>query len=46
VLWEEAWINILMERADAPRYTKKQWAPVADGTEDLKKILGDGRGSG
>ncbi len=46
LLWGEAWINILMERADAPRYTKRQRVPVADGAGDLKKILGDGRGSG
>lgn len=45
VLWGEAWINILMERADAPRYTKKQWVPMINGAGDLKKILGDARGT-
>lgn len=46
LLWNEAWINILMERADAPRYSKKQKVPVVNGAEGLKNILGDGRGTG
>lgn len=41
LLWKEAWINILMERADAPRYTRKQKAPIVTGAEGLKNILGD-----
>jgi len=46
LLWNEAWIIILMERADAPRYSKKQKVPVVDGAEGLKNILVDGRGTG
>ena len=40
VLWGVAWINLMMERADAPRYTKKQFAPVVEGAQGLKERLG------
>ncbi|HBX44479.1 MAG TPA: hypothetical protein DEG28_01100 [Porphyromonadaceae bacterium] len=39
VLWGVSWINLLMERADAPRYTKKQFAPFVDGAGGLKQRL-------
>lgn len=40
VLWGETWLNLLMESADAPRYTKKQHIPVVDGANELKERLG------
>jgi hypothetical protein len=39
-LWGEAWINLLMEMADAPRYTKKKHVPSFEGSEQLKQALG------
>lgn len=40
VLWGESWINLLMESADAPRYSKKQHIPVVDGVDGLRERLG------
>lgn len=40
ILWREAWINLLMESADQPRYVKRNTAPVVDGAEGLKQKLG------
>lgn len=39
VLWGTAWINLLMERADAPRFTKRSEAPTV-GAAGLKELLG------
>jgi hypothetical protein len=40
VLWGEAWINLLMETADAPRYTRKKHTPIIESAEELDKIFG------
>ncbi len=40
VLWGEAWINLLMETADAPRYTRKKRTPIIESTEELNKLFG------
>ncbi|MBN2747474.1 MAG: hypothetical protein JXR34_12170 [Bacteroidales bacterium] len=41
VLWNNAWINLLMESADAPKYIKgAPPAPVVSSKEELDKILG------
>ncbi|HHU96831.1 MAG: hypothetical protein QM237_10915 [Bacteroidota bacterium] len=40
VLWGESWLNLLMENADAPRYSKKEQIPVVDGAGGLKEALG------
>lgn len=40
ILWQEAWINLLMESADQPRYVKRNTAPVVDGAKGLKQKLG------
>ena len=40
ILWGESWINILMECADAPRYTKKRQVPVIESTEQLTERFG------
>lgn len=38
VLWEESWINLLMETADQPKYVNKK-VPVADDASELKQLL-------
>ncbi|HMM16314.1 MAG TPA: hypothetical protein PKC47_02120 [Petrimonas sp.] len=40
VLWGESWINLLMESADAPRYTKKRNTPIIESTDQLDKMFG------
>jgi hypothetical protein len=41
VLWNESWINLLMQQADAVRYINgKRPAPVIESKEDLDRILG------
>lgn len=41
VLWEESWINLLMQQSDAPRYSKQgSRGLAAEGANDLKKMLG------
>jgi hypothetical protein len=43
ILWGEAWINLLMESADAPRYTKKRRTPIIESTEQLEAMYGDNK---
>lgn len=40
LLWEENWINLLLENADQPRYSKETPSVIANGAEELKNILG------
>lgn len=40
LLWSESWVNLLMENADAPRYTKKQYTPAVEGADELREALG------
>jgi hypothetical protein len=40
VLWGEAWINLLLETADAPRYTREKHTPIVESTEELTNIFG------
>lgn len=40
ILWDDSWVNLLMENVDAPRYVKgKRPAPVAESSDDIKNIL-------
>ncbi len=40
VLWDESWINLMMEFSDAPRYVKGTRSVTFDNVDDLKKALG------
>jgi len=41
VLWNESWVNLLMQQADAVRYISgKRPAPVIETKEDLDRVLG------
>jgi len=40
-LWQESWINLLMQQADGVRYISgKRPAPVIETKEDLDRVLG------
>lgn len=39
-LWAEPFSVIVLSIADQPRYVKRPPAPVAESTDDIKKILG------
>lgn len=40
ILWEESWVNLMMQFADSPRYVKGKRSITVDNVEDLKKALG------